>query len=87
MAPVRVLFAATRMCLTKPLTPITPLGDFVGHEILTVDGLGEEGLHPVQSAMVSEHGSQCGFCTPGFVMALAARSTRIILKGINGSLG
>ena len=52
---------------------ITPLGDVVGHEILTVEGLGEEGLHPVQSAMVSEHGSQCGFCTPGFVMALAAR--------------
>ncbi len=52
---------------------ITPLGDVVDHEILTVDGLGEEGLHPVQSAMVSEHGSQCGFCTPGFVMALAAR--------------
>ena len=52
---------------------ITPLGDVVGHEILTVVGLGEEGLHPVQSSMVREHGTQCGFCTPGFVMALAAR--------------
>ena len=27
-------------------------------------------LHPVQSAMVNYHGSQCGFCTPGFVMSL-----------------
>ena len=51
---------------------ITPLGDVVGHEILTVDGLGEEGLHPVQSAMVSEHGSQCGFCTPGQLMTATA---------------
>jgi xanthine dehydrogenase small subunit len=30
------------------------------------------GLHPVQQAMVDHHGSQCGFCTPGFVMALFA---------------
>ena len=52
---------------------ITPLGDVIGHEVLTVDVLGEEELHPIQSAMVNEHGSQCGFCTPGFVMALAAR--------------
>ena len=66
---------------------ITPLGDVVGHEILTVDGLGEGGLHPVQSAMVSEHGSQCGFCTPGFVMALAARlETEFDLRRLSGEM-
>ena len=45
-----------------------------GKELITVEGLrGDDGgLHPVQQAMVREHGSQCGFCTPGFVMSLYA---------------
>lgn len=40
--------------------------------VVTVEHLGSEdgALHPVQAAMVAEHGSQCGFCTPGIVMAL-----------------
>jgi xanthine dehydrogenase small subunit len=42
-----------------------------GKELVTVDDLVENGkLHPVQQAMIDNHGSQCGFCTPGFVMAL-----------------
>jgi xanthine dehydrogenase small subunit len=42
-----------------------------GAHIVTVEGLRPEGgLTPVQQAMVDCHGSQCGFCTPGFVMAL-----------------
>ena len=45
-----------------------------GKELITVEGLrGDDGgLHPVQRAMVENHGSQCGFCTPGFVMSLYA---------------
>jgi xanthine dehydrogenase small subunit len=41
--------------------------------VVTVEGLGTAGglLHPVQEALVEHHGSQCGYCTPGFVMALA----------------
>ena len=44
-----------------------------GHEVVTVEGLaaGEE-LHPIQQAFWESHGFQCGFCTPGFVMATAA---------------
>jgi len=44
-----------------------------GKAVRTVEGLsGPEGeLHPVQEAMISHHGSQCGFCTPGFVMSMA----------------
>jgi xanthine dehydrogenase small subunit len=44
-----------------------------GKAVRTVEGIaGPEGrLHPVQEAMISEHGSQCGFCTPGFVVSLA----------------
>ncbi|TCO71728.1 xanthine dehydrogenase small subunit [Rhodovulum euryhalinum] len=45
-----------------------------GCHVVTVEHLAGPGggLHPVQAAMVAHHGSQCGFCTPGIVMALAA---------------
>ncbi|MDE3081527.1 MAG: xanthine dehydrogenase small subunit [Paracoccaceae bacterium] len=45
-----------------------------GKAVRTVEGLtGPDGtLHPVQQAMVDHHGSQCGFCTPGFVVSMAA---------------
>jgi len=44
-----------------------------GKELITVESLSDKGdLHPVQQAMVDLHGSQCGFCTPGFVMSLFA---------------
>ncbi|MBI3710215.1 MAG: xanthine dehydrogenase small subunit [Proteobacteria bacterium] len=46
-----------------------------GRQLLTVEDLADPetgALHPVQQAMVEAHGSQCGFCTPGFVMALYA---------------
>src|SRR3546814_1886058 len=42
-------------------------------QLITVEHLAKGGrLHPVQQAMVDCHGSQCGFCTPGFVMSLFA---------------
>ncbi len=41
-----------------------------GSEILTIEGLAQNGsLHPVQEAFVSEYGLQCGYCTPGMVLA------------------
>ncbi len=47
------------------------LGQLHGCELVTVDDLMQDNvLHPVQESMVAHHGSQCGFCTPGFVMAL-----------------
>lgn len=47
------------------------LGQIHGCELITVDDLAVGGvLHPVQQAMVDAHASQCGFCTPGFVMSL-----------------
>lgn len=42
-----------------------------GAHVVTVEGLADEGeLNPVQQAMIDCHGSQCGFCTPGFVVAM-----------------
>jgi xanthine dehydrogenase small subunit len=48
-----------------------------GRQLLTVEHLAnaDGSLHPVQQAMVDYHGSQCGFCTPGFVMSLYALRT------------
>ena len=45
-----------------------------GHEITTVEGLGGPNgeLHPVQQALYDSHAFQCGFCTPGFVVAIKA---------------
>jgi len=43
-----------------------------GKQLITVEDLASDGLHPVQQALVDHHGSQCGFCTPGFVMSLLA---------------
>lgn len=47
------------------------VGQLDGKELVSVDDLSTDGqLHPVQQALVDSHGSQCGFCTPGFVMSL-----------------
>src|SRR5262249_38175844 len=48
-------------------------GQVDGADLITVEDLAHDGsLHPVQQALVDFHGSQCGFCTPGFVMSLFA---------------
>ncbi len=49
------------------------MGQLEGCSIRTVEGIaGPDGeMHPVQEAMVAHHGSQCGFCTPGFVVTMA----------------
>lgn len=67
LADNKVVFHAVNACIAL-------LPTFDGKEIITVEHLkSSDGLlHPVQQAMVSCHASQCGFCTPGFVMSLAA---------------
>jgi aerobic carbon-monoxide dehydrogenase small subunit len=43
-----------------------------GAEVTTIEGIGQEGaLHPLQEAFWAEHGLQCGYCTPGMIMAAA----------------
>ncbi|BDX06432.1 xanthine dehydrogenase small subunit [Planctobacterium marinum] len=50
---------------------ITFLSALDGKQLITVEHLADgNALHPVQQAMVDKHGSQCGFCTPGFVMPM-----------------
>jgi carbon-monoxide dehydrogenase small subunit len=65
-----------------------------GHSVTTIEGLARDGtLHPVQQAFWDEHGLQCGFCTPGFIMTAAALlesnprpSEQEIRKGLEGNL-
>src|SRR5580692_10633981 len=62
----RVVYEPVNSCITL-------LGQIDGGELITVEDLADNGvLHPVQEVMAREHGSQCGFCTPGIVMSLFA---------------
>ncbi|GGL99347.1 xanthine dehydrogenase small subunit [Pseudomonas asuensis] len=51
---------------------LTFMATLNGKQLITVEDLKQQALHPVQQAMVDCHGSQCGYCTPGFVMSLFA---------------
>ena len=54
----------------KSCTVLTAQAD--GAEVTTIEGLSaDDGLHPVQAAFWEKHGLQCGFCTPGMIMAAA----------------
>jgi len=62
-------------------------------EVTTIEGLAPNGMHPVQQSFHEEHGLQCGFCTPGFVLAVAGLlaenpnpSDVEIDEGISGNL-
>jgi xanthine dehydrogenase small subunit len=56
---------------------LVPAAALDGQEVVTAEGLGRPGaLHPVQREMASRGGSQCGYCTPGFVCAMAAEYYR-----------
>ncbi len=50
---------------------LTPIANIAGKHVVTVEGLNIKGLSPVQQEMVNESATQCGFCTPGFVVALS----------------
>jgi xanthine dehydrogenase small subunit len=56
---------------------LVPAAAYAGQEVVTAEGLGTpDALHPVQQEMADRGGSQCGYCTPGFVCAMAAEYYR-----------
>jgi xanthine dehydrogenase small subunit len=56
---------------------LVPIAALDGQELVTAEGLGEPGdLHPVQQEMAVRGGSQCGYCTPGFICSMAAEYYR-----------
>jgi len=51
---------------------VTPMSTLAGAEITTIEGLSENGLHPVQKAWIQVNVPQCGYCQPGQMMQAAA---------------
>jgi xanthine dehydrogenase YagT iron-sulfur-binding subunit len=87
--------ACTMIVDGKPVYSCTILAiEAQGRKIQTVESLSRDGkLHPVQQAFVDNDGQQCGFCTPGFVMACKALldehpnpTSEQIEKGLGGNL-
>ena len=58
------------------LACLIPLSAAEGSEVTTIEGLSPDRSHPVQQALVAEQAIQCGFCTPGIVIAAAALLAR-----------
>jgi isoquinoline 1-oxidoreductase alpha subunit len=52
-----------------------PVSEVAGKKITTIEGLGIEGLHPLQQAWLAESVPQCGYCQPGQIMTAAALLT------------
>jgi len=83
---VHVDGAAVRSCST-------PVSQVVGKTVMTIEGLGANGLHPVQQAWIAEEVPQCGYCQVGQIMAAAALLAKTpnptddeITRGMNGNI-
>jgi nicotinate dehydrogenase subunit A len=50
----------------------TPVKDVAGKQVLTIEGLGQNGLHAIQQAFLKHNAFQCGFCTPGMILTAYA---------------
>src|SRR5258708_24833612 len=74
---------------------LMPLANASGKHVVTVEGINpaDRGLTPVQQAMVDESGTQCGFCTVGFVMSLTgfcvddtAKTPEMAVSAVDGNI-
>lgn len=73
---------------------MTPVGAALGRRVLTIEGLARDGrLHPLQQAFLAADAFQCGYCTPGMIMAGVGLLTRdpdpddrTIVAAMNGNL-
>jgi xanthine dehydrogenase small subunit len=65
---------------------LLPIGEAAGRHLVTVEGLAGADLGPVHRAIVDEGASQCGFCTPGFVVAMAGHLLNTASFGLDEAL-
>lgn len=63
LAGTRIKYKTINSCLT-------PLGDLHGKHLVTIEGISQSHLSVIQESFVKEGGTQCGFCTPGFIISL-----------------
>ena len=79
-----------RITYTPMTSCLIPMGELEGKHLVTIEGLNLESLSPVQAAMVDTGGTQCGYCTPGFVVAMTAwlmdDSRSVDLEGAKASI-
>ncbi len=70
---------------------LMPIGQLRGKHLVTIEGLNQEDLSPVQQAIVDEGASQCGFCTPGIVVSLTGylleHDQPVTIDGVKTALG
>jgi len=72
---------------------ITPLINIHGKHIITIEGINRKDLTPIQTLMVNNNGTQCGFCTPGFIVSLTGFAlsdekvnSKNAIKSIDGNI-
>jgi xanthine dehydrogenase small subunit len=75
----------------KPVTScLVPLGEMQGRHVVSIEGVNMPGLSPVQQSMVDFGGTQCGYCTPGFIVSmtwyLMAEQGRPTLDGMQRAI-
>ncbi len=83
-----------KVCYESINSCLYPASRLHGKHLITIEGLGTpENLHPIQSVMLDFHSTQCGYCTPGFVMSLFALlathrkpNTERIMAALEGNL-
>jgi xanthine dehydrogenase small subunit len=72
------------------LSCLFPVGELAGKHLVTIEGLNQDRLSPIQQALVDWGATQCGFCTPGLVMSLTgyllASPTAIDLEAVKTAL-
>lgn len=69
---------------------ITGVGSVTGKSILTIEGLSQDGSHPLQKAWIEERVTQCGYCQPGQIMnavALLKKNPKPSDEDINAAMG
>lgn len=76
----RIEYSSATSCLT-------PLANVHGMHVVSIEGLNTEGLNVVQQAFVDSSGTQCGFCTPGFVTSLCAYALNCEKANVSEAVG
>ncbi len=65
---------------------LVPIGDIHAKHVVTIEGLNQIELSPIQAAFVEEGGTQCGFCTPGFVISMTGYFINSVIQNVDDAI-